>query len=130
MFLEQSDTFVEGDLNYWILALEGLEFELFVDSLELSSESRLEIVEDVGEELSEKLKNFEIVFLDGHLDIQAYKLAHVTMGKRVLSSEDGTDLENSLEISHNAHLLVKLRRLGKTGLLAEILETEHIGSTF
>lgn len=48
----------------------------------------------------------------------------------MLSSEDGSDFEDLLEISHHAHLLVELGRLGKTGLLVEVLELEDVGSSF
>lgn len=49
----------------------------------------------------------------------------------VLRSEDGSDFKHSLEApAGGSHLLVELRRLGKTGGLVEILQREHIGPTF
>lgn len=51
------------------------------------------------------------MLFNSHLDIQSDKLTHMSMGKRVLSSEDWTDFENSLEVPHNTHLFIKLWRL-------------------
>jgi len=70
------------------------------------------------------------MFLDGHLDIQTYELAHVSVSERIFSSEDWADFEDSLEVAHNTHLLIQLWGLGQTCLFAEISQTENIGSTF
>jgi len=61
-----------------------------------------------------------VIILDGHFDIQACELAHVSVSETVLGSEDGTNFEDSVEISHNAHLLIQLRGLGKAGFGVEV----------
>ena len=66
------------------------------------------------------------MLLNGHFEIEAYEFTHVTMGEGVLGPEDGTDFEYSLEVGHNAHLLVELGRLGKAAFPAEVLEVEDI----
>lgn len=71
-----------------------------------------------------------IVFLDGHFKIQTSEFTHVTMGEGVFSSEDGTNFEDSFEVRLDTHLLVELGRLGKTGILTEILQLEDVGTTF
>lgn len=129
VLLQQLDSFLKGQLDDGDLALEGRELELLVDGLELLGEALLEVVEEVGEEFSEELEDFEVVLLDGHLQIETDELAHVAMGERVLSSENGADFKDSLEIAHNTHLLVELRRLRETRGLAEVLETEDVGAT-
>jgi hypothetical protein len=48
------------------------------------------------------------MFFNSHLDIQSDELTHMSMGERVLSSEDWAYFENSLEVSHNTHLFIKL----------------------
>lgn len=69
------------------------------------------------------------MLLDGHLQVQAYELAHMPMREGILSPEDRAHLEHPLEVSHHAHLLVQLRGLGEAGLSVEIAEVEHVGAT-
>jgi len=88
------------------------------------------LFEHEGEEFTEEVQKFKIMFLDGHLDIQTYELAHVSVSERIFSSEDWADFEDSLEVAHNTHLLIQLWGLGQTCLFAEISQTENIGSTF
>jgi hypothetical protein len=52
---EELDAFGEGEFDCGYFALEGCEFELFVDGFQLSSVSLFEVVEDEGEELSEEV---------------------------------------------------------------------------
>lgn len=71
-----------------------------------------------------------VVFLDGHFEIETSEFAHVTMSESVFCSEDRANFEHSFEVTLNAHLLVKLRRLGKACILLEVLELEDVGTTF
>jgi len=52
----------------------------------------------------------EILF-DRHLNIEPCELAHVSVGKCILCSENRADFKDSLEITLDAHLLVELRGL-------------------
>jgi hypothetical protein len=70
------------------------------------------------------------MFFDSHLDIQPYELAHMPMSKGILSSEDRSDLVNSLEVTHNTHLLVKLRGLSQACFSIEVTKSEDIRTTF
>lgn len=70
------------------------------------------------------------MLFDCHLDIQSDEFTHVTMGEWVLCSENWTDFKNTLEVTHNTHLFVKLGRLCETGFSVEIAETEYIWSSF
>lgn len=130
VLLEQLNALFEGQLDYGDLALEGRELELLVDGLQLLGEALLEVVEEVREQLAEELQYFEVVLLDGHLQIETDELAHVSVGERVFSPEDGADLEDPLEVTHNTHLLVELRRLRQAGRLAEVLEVEYVRASF
>jgi len=103
---------------------------LLVNSLQLFGTSFLDIFEYVWEKLSKKVKQFKIVLFNCHLDIQAYELTHVPVGEGVLGSKNRPDLKDSLEISHDAHLFVKLGGLGKTSFFIEITESEYVGSSF
>lgn len=69
------------------------------------------------------------MLFDGHLQVQPYELAHMPMREGIFSSEDWSDFEDTLEIAHNAHLLVKLRGLGKASFFVEVAEVEDIGTT-
>ena len=48
------------------------------------------------------------------------------MRERVLCPEHRTDLKDTLEVTHHAHLLVELRGLGETGLAVEVTEIENV----
>jgi hypothetical protein len=54
----------------------------------------------------------------------------MSVSERIFSSENRTDFKNSLEISHNTHLFIKLRRLGKTRIFSEIFKIENITTPF
>lgn len=69
------------------------------------------------------------MLLNSHLDIQPNELTHMSVSERILSSENWTNFEYTLEITHNTHLLIKLRRLSKACFFTEILKTEDIGAT-
>lgn len=69
------------------------------------------------------------MLLNGHLDIQSDEFTHVSMSEWVLGSENWTNFEYTLEISHNTHLFIKLRRLSKASFSVEITETEDVWSS-
>ena len=65
-----------------------------------------------------------VMKVDGHLDIEADKLAQVAARVRLLSAEDGPDFEHALEVRRDGHLLVQLRRLRKARCAPEIVRCE------
>ena len=97
-----------------------------VDGLQLVGVSYCQLLEKEGQKLPEVFKDLEVVLLDGHFEIEAYEFAHVAMGEGVLGPEDGANFEYSLEVGHDAHLLVELGRLGKAAFPAEVLEVEYV----
>ena len=103
---------------------------MVVDCFQLLFAPLSDVLKNEGPEFPEELQNFEVVLLDRHFEIQSDELAHVSVGERVLSSEDWADFKDSLEVTHNTHLLVKLGRLGQTSLPVEILELEDVGASF
>jgi poly-beta-hydroxyalkanoate depolymerase len=108
MLFEKSNTLLECNFNNWVFAFEWFKFELFIDGFQLSSEFFLQTIENVWEEFSKEIKDFEVMLFDSHLDIQAYKLTHMSVSERVLCSKNWTNFKDALEISHNAHLLIQL----------------------
>jgi hypothetical protein len=50
----------------------------------------------------------------------------MSMSKRIFSSENRANLKYSLEITHNTHLLIKLRRLSKASFLIKITEIKDV----
>jgi len=48
------------------------------------------------------------------------ELGEVAVGVGLLGAEDGTDLEDAVEVPHEGHLLVQLRGLRQERVLAEI----------
>ena len=73
----------------------------------------------------EHLEHFVIVRLDGHLEIQARELRQMPVRVRVLSAEDGADLEDALHVRRDAHLLCELRALREARGPAEVVDLEH-----
>lgn len=67
--------------------------------------------------------------LDFHLKIETSKLTEMSVSVRVLGSEDGTDFEDSLEISAKRHLFVELWALGEASWLSEIFKSKNVGTT-
>lgn len=130
IFLQKVNTFLEGELNDGSLELEGVEGILDVDGFQFFGESGFQTAENVGKEFTDQVEDFVIVLLNGHFNIQTCEFTHVSVGKTVFGSENWTNFENSVEISHNAHLLVELGRLGEAGFSVEVLHLEDVGTTF
>ena len=103
---------------------------MFVDCLQLSGISFFNVVEHVREKFTEEVQEFEIVLFDGHFNVETNELTHVSVSEWIFGSKDGSDFKDSLEISHDAHLLVELRGLSKASFTIEIAECENIGSSF
>lgn len=130
IFFQQSNSFFKSQLNDWVFTLKWLKLKLLVDGFELSLISFSELFEHEWEKFSEEVQEFEIMLLYGHFDIQTDELTHVPVSEGVLSSEDWTDFEDFLEISHDAHLLVQLWGLGKAGFSTKVSKVEDISSSF
>ena len=73
----------------------------------------------MDEQAVEELHDLVVVLLDGHLQIESYKLGHMSVGVGVLRTEDGADLVDTLEVGSDGHLLGKLRRLSKECLACD-----------
>jgi hypothetical protein len=69
------------------------------------------------------------MLFNGHLDIQSDEFTHMSMSEWIFSSEDWTNFKYTLEISHNTHLFIKLRRLGKASFSVEVTETKNVWSS-
>lgn len=70
------------------------------------------------------------MILELHLHIESSEFTQVAVCVRVFSTEDWSDLENTLHIAAESHLLVKLRGLGEAAILLEVLEFKDVGTTF
>ena len=64
------------------------------------SESFLELCHHVYHELSNQVKHFKVVILELHLHVEARELAQVPISVRVLRSEDRTNFEHTLQVTH------------------------------
>jgi len=54
----------------------------------------------------------------------------VAVREGVLGPENGTDLEDTVQVAHDAHLLIKLRTLRQTAILVKVLQLEHVAAAF
>ena len=75
------------------------------------------------------LKYLGVVLHEGHLHVEPHELGHVAVGERVLGAEDGAHLEDALEVAHQSHLLVQLRRLREVREAVKVLDLEDVGAT-
>mmetsp|Transcript_50008 Transcript_50008/g.163385 ORF Transcript_50008/g.163385 Transcript_50008/m.163385 type:complete len:485 (+) Transcript_50008:520-1974(+) len=85
-------------------------------------------VEDCAEGAVEHVEHLVIVLEEGHLHVEADELGHVPVRERVLRAEDGRDLEDAVEVRHQRHLLVQLRRLREAGGRAKVVCPEDVGA--
>lgn len=128
--VNELDTFSEVKLHDGLSALELLEGVLLVDDSELSSVSGLQVLAQVCDHLANQVQYLEVMVLEFHFHIETSEFAQVTVGVGVLSTEDGSDLEHAGETTAKGHLLVELRGLSEATVLLEVLELEHVGTTF
>lgn len=64
--------------------------------------------------------------LEFHFNIKSCEFAKMSVGVRVLSTENWSDFEDALEVAAERHLLVELGALGETRVLLEVLQAEHV----
>ena len=98
------------------------------ETLPLLKKINLEPLEDVLEHAVRHTQHFIVVFVDGHFEIEPSKLAEVAPRVAILSAKYWTDLEYTPKICRYGHLLIELRRLRQTRLLAEVVSTEDARS--
>lgn len=65
-----------------------------------------------------------------HLSIEANKFTEMSVGEGLLGPENVADFIDSFDISHDCHLLIELRGLGKRGFSAKIVEGKYLRSSF
>ena len=99
------------------------------DRFNLFGISFLKSFEDEYEHLFNQLKNFMIMLLKRHFQIQPNELREMTMGKTVFCTEDRSDFKNPFKIRGNKHLLIELRRLSEICRAIKIGDFENICST-
>ena len=92
--------------------------------------SRLDVLDHVDHKFTDEVKHFKVMILELHLHIETSELAQMTVSVRVLGAENGTDLEDSLQIGTKRHLLVKLRTLSKASILFKVFQLEDVGTAF
>jgi hypothetical protein len=69
------------------------------------------------------------MLVESHFDIEARELTEMAICVRVFSAENWPNLKDSLHVSTQNHLLVKLRALSKASFLTEVVKSENVGST-
>jgi hypothetical protein len=128
-FLEHLNTVLKVDFDDGVSTLELLEGVLVVDDLKFASEAFLNVFEKEDHQLANQIQNLEVMIFEFHLHIESGELTQVAVGVGVLSAENGSNLEDTLEVTTESHLFVELRGLCKTSILLEVLESEHVGAS-
>lgn len=128
LFFDRADTefseLVIGDLPN-----EGREGILVVDSGEFLGE-RGEVGEHVVEQVLSHVQDFVVVLVDTHFQIQADEFGQVAVSVGVLSAEDGSDFEDTLQVTHQGHFLVELGTLSEVARATHVVQLEDRGTTF
>ena len=110
--LQHLDTITEVELDRTAilvsLADEVIEGVLCLDGRELLGVALLGVREDVDEHVAEQVQHLEVVLLDNHLHIKPSEFSQVTISVAVLGAEHWSDLEDTLHVSTQGHLLVEL----------------------
>ena len=88
--------------------------------------SFLNLAQRVGEKLLFHLHNVLAAVDVGELKIEACELGRVLVCIRLLCSEYGTCLKNSLKTCCHSHLLIELRRLSKISVTVKVFYLEYI----
>jgi hypothetical protein len=57
---------------------------------------------------ADHVEHLGVMLVEAHLHVEADELAHVPVGEGVLRAEDGSHLEDALEVGHESHLLIEL----------------------
>ena len=94
----------------------------------LRPEPSKQALEDMLEAFVQGLHDLMVMALDGHLDIKARELGQVPMRVRVLSPENGANLEDAFHVGGNTHLLGELRTLRKARCTTEVVDFEDGGT--
>ena len=104
--MQKFDSLLEVKLKHWVSALELLEWILLINHTELLSMPCLDSFEHKDHKFTNQIQNFKVMILKLHFKIETCELAQMTVSVRILSTEDWTNLKNSLEVSAEGHLLV------------------------
>jgi len=128
-FLKQLDTISEMELDNWSFTNERLKWVLGTDDFQLLCVSFFNTFEKIGEHVGQHIKYFEIMLLNGHFHIETCELAQMSVGVGIFSSEDWSNLEDTIKITTESHLLIELWTLSKTSGLVEIFECEYVGAS-
>lgn len=128
------------------LEVTGLGVRLLDDG-DLVGVALLELGEDEDEEVFGELQNLVVVAAESLLEIETGELgksvyvrklmlviiwaylSQVSVGVAVFGTEDGSNFENALHVTSNAHLLVQLGTLGQVGVLLEVLDLKDVATT-
>jgi hypothetical protein len=129
-FVKHFDTILEVKLENGFHALEFLEGVLFADDAEFSGVAFLNVLKHEYHQFTNEIQHFEVMVFELHLHIKTSELTQVAVGVRVLSTEDRSDLENTLQVTAESHLLVKLRGLSEASILFKVFQSEHVGAAF
>lgn len=109
---------------------DGVAGEVVADGLKLNLVLLVEAVKNVEEHVGEHVENLMVVLLEAHLNVEAVELTKVACGVTVLCAEDRANFEDTLEATASCKdLLVKLRGLCKTAVVAEVLGLKNLTAT-
>lgn len=130
IFFKKFASFFESQSRNRGHKFKGLKGKLLVDNSQLFGESGFKTLKDVNEKTGSEVHDFMVGLLDSHFEVQTGELAEMSVGVGVFGSKHMAHFEYFLEISLDAHLLVKLGTLSQTSLLTEIFQVEHVRSSF
>ena len=89
--------------------LELLKWVLSIDDLQFSCIASLQPVADVDNHTTDHVKNFKVMVLKLHLHVESCELTQMPVSVGVFCAEYWANLIDSLQITTECHLLVKLR---------------------
>ena len=105
-FFEELDSFFEVELNDGLDTPEFSVGVLGVDDLEFARVALLQAFEHRDEHVAEDVEDLPVVVLELHLHIETGELTQMTVGVGVFSPENWSNLEYTLKVTTEGHLLV------------------------
>ena len=128
--MEELNSLLKVKLHNWYSTLKLLEWILLVNDIQLSCISCLKFSEHESHQISDEIQYLKVMVLKFHLHIKSSELTKMSISVRILSTEDWTNLEHSLQVTTEGHLLVKLWTLSKACIPFEVFKFKDICTTF
>mmetsp|Transcript_9520 Transcript_9520/g.23833 ORF Transcript_9520/g.23833 Transcript_9520/m.23833 type:complete len:418 (+) Transcript_9520:25-1278(+) len=100
-----------------------------LDGCDLHRVALLQTIENEQQHAFQHVQGFMVVLVNGHLQVKPSELCQMAMGERLLGTEHRPNLENTLHVRADGHLLEELGRLREVRFSIKVLDFKDLGTT-